>query len=172
MRLPAAPILIAALLAATGCGDDEPPTSAGEPTRTATTRTTAPSQTTTAARPPERKGTRITLRDSEFGTMLFNAKRQAIYVFQRDRRNRTVCYGECAEAWPPVLTKGDPVAGRGVEADLLGTLKRRDGTLQVTYAGRPLYYYVNEGPGQVLCHNVNLNGGLWWVLGPDGRPRA
>jgi predicted lipoprotein with Yx(FWY)xxD motif len=176
MRLPAAPLLIAALLAATGCGADEPPTTAGEPTRTAATQATTPSATTpsetTATRPPERKGTRITLRDSEFGTMLFNAKRQAIYVFQRDRRNRTVCHGECADAWPPVLTKGEPVAGRGVDEDLLGTLRRRDGTVQVTYAGRPLYYYANEGPGQVLCHNVNLNGGLWWVVGPDGRRRA
>ena len=161
--------------AVAGCGDDEEPTTAGEPARTAPAETTAPSQTTTteraAAPARERRGTRITLRDSEFGTMLFNARRQAIYIFQRDRRNRTVCYGECAEAWPPVLTKGEPIAGRGVDEDLLGTLKRRDGSVQVTYAGRPLYYYVNEGPGQVLCHNVDLNGGLWWVVGPDGRPR-
>jgi predicted lipoprotein with Yx(FWY)xxD motif len=116
-------------------------------------------------------GTRITVRGSEFGRMLWGPDRQAVYVFQRDRRNRSRCYGECAEAWPPVYTSGKPVAGRGVRKSLLGTTRRRDGRLQVTYRGRPLYYYAHEGPGQVLCHNVNLNGGLWWVVGPDGKRR-
>ncbi len=117
-------------------------------------------------------GTKITVRGSEFGSMLFGPDRQAIYVFERDGRDRSRCYGECAKAWPPVYTKGKPVAGPGTRASLLGTAKRRDGRLQVTYRGRPLYFYVNEGPGEVRCHNVNLNGGLWWVVGPDGRRRA
>jgi predicted lipoprotein with Yx(FWY)xxD motif len=116
-------------------------------------------------------GTKITVRGSEFGRMLWGPDRQAVYVFQRDRRNRSRCYGACAEAWPPVYTSGEPVAGRGVRKSLLGTTRRRDGRLQVTYRGRPLYYYAHEGPGQVLCHNVNLNGGLWWVVGPDGKRR-
>jgi predicted lipoprotein with Yx(FWY)xxD motif len=103
--------------------------------------------------------------------MLFNSKRQAIYIFENDRENRTVCYDECAEAWPPVFTDGDPVAGKGVDAALLGTIERRDGKSQVTYAGQPLYYYAHEGPGEVRCHNVDLNGGLWWVVGPDGKRR-
>ncbi len=50
-------------------------------------------------------------------------------------------------------------------------MKRRDGKLQVTYAGKPLYLYAHEGPGEVSCHNVSLNGGLWWVIGPDGKRR-
>lgn len=117
-------------------------------------------------------GTRITAAGSEFGTMLWGPKRQAVYVFQRDGRNRgSRCYGACAKAWPPVYTSGRPLAGRGVRKSLLGTTRRRGGRLQVTYRGRPLYYYAHEGPGQVLCHNVNLNGGLWWVVGPNGRPR-
>ncbi len=116
-------------------------------------------------------GTTITVRGSEFGTMLWGPKRQAIYVFQRDRRNVSNCYGSCATAWPPVYTTGTPRAGRGTKRSLLGTIRRRDGKRQVTYAGRPLYYYVNEGPGKVLCHNVNLNGGLWWVVGPSGKRR-
>ena len=116
-------------------------------------------------------GTTITLRTSRYGPMLFNARRQAIYIFQRDRRNTTVCYGECAKAWPPVYTRGRPRAARGVRGSLLGTITRRDGRRQVTYAGKPLYYYAHEGPGQVLCHNVNLNGGLWWAVGRDGKRR-
>ena len=103
--------------------------------------------------------------------MLFDSKRQAIYIFQRDPKGKTVCYGECAVAWPPVYTEGPPKAGPGVKASLLGTVRRRDGRLQVTYADQPLYFYVNEGPGEVRCHNVNLNGGLWWVVGPSGKRR-
>ena len=103
--------------------------------------------------------------------MLFSSGRQAIYIFEKDPEGGTVCYGECAEAWPPVFTDGEPQAGNGVRASLLGTVKRRDGRLQVSFAGKPLYFYAHEGPGEVRCHNVNLNGGRWWVVGPDGRRR-
>ena len=116
-------------------------------------------------------GTTITARGSEFGTMLWGPKRQAVYIFQRDASKRSRCYGSCATAWPPVYTSGRPVAGRSVRKRLLGTTRRRDGRLQVTYAGKPLYYYAHERSGQVLCHNVDLNGGLWWVVGPDGKRR-
>ena len=115
--------------------------------------------------------TKITTRGSEFGPMLWGPKRQAIYIFERDEHKRSRCYGACAEAWPPVFTSGRPIAGRGVRKSLLGVTRRRGGRRQVTYAGRPLYYYTHEGPGQVLCHNVHLNGGLWWVVGPNGKRR-
>jgi predicted lipoprotein with Yx(FWY)xxD motif len=116
-------------------------------------------------------GTKITVRGSQFGSMLWGPGRQAIYIFQRDRRNLSRCYGRCAELWPPVYTTGKPVAGPGVRKSLLGTTRRRDGRRQVTYAGKPLYYYAHESAGQVRCHNVNLNGGLWWVIGPNGKRR-
>jgi predicted lipoprotein with Yx(FWY)xxD motif len=103
--------------------------------------------------------------------MLFDARKQAIYIFERDSDRETVCYGECAQAWPPVYTTGEPLAGSGVRSSLLGTIERRDGRMQATYAGKPLYYYAHEGPGEVRCHNVDLNGGLWWVVGPDGKRR-
>jgi predicted lipoprotein with Yx(FWY)xxD motif len=119
----------------------------------------------------EKGGTTITLRDSNFGPMLFDSNKQAIYVFERDGRNKTVCYGECAAAWPPVFSEGQPQAAEGVKASLLGTIERKDGRKQVTYAGKPLYFYAHEDPGVVLCHNVDLNGGLWWAVGADGKPR-
>jgi predicted lipoprotein with Yx(FWY)xxD motif len=161
--------LITAMLVVTGCGDDDAP-----PTAPAPQRQDAVMKTDADEGPakPRRKGTTVTLGGSEFGEMLFDSNRQAIYIFENDRKGKTVCYGECAEAWPPVVTKGRPVAGKGVAKRLLGTIERRDGTRQVTYAGQPLYYYAHEQPGEVLCHNVNLNGGFWWVIGPDGRRRA
>ena len=69
-----------------------------------------------------------------------------------------------------MLTKGDPGAGDGVEAKLLGTTERDDGSTQVTYRGHPLYYYVDDPAGEVLCHNVDEFGGRWLVVEPSGTP--
>ena len=175
MRLACVVLLVVASLLVAGCGDDgEQPTvprqEAGSAARTATA---APDerQTDTATSTTSRSGTRIVAGESQFGRMLFDARKQAIYIFERDSNRQTVCYGECAEAWPPVYTTGEPVAGSGVRSSLLGTIERRDGRMQATYAGKPLYYYAHEQPGEVRCHNVTLNGGLWWVVGPDGRRR-
>ena len=63
------------------------------------------------------------------------------------------------------------MAGKGVRKSLLGSIRRGNGRLQVTYRGRPLYYYAHEGAREVRCHNVNLHGGLWWVIGADGKRR-
>jgi predicted lipoprotein with Yx(FWY)xxD motif len=80
---------------------------------------------------------------------------------------------DCARgprAWPPVLTNGKPRPGNGVKAKLLGTTKRSNGKLSVTYAGQPLYYYVDDTPGNILCHDVVEFGGLWLILSPGGAP--
>jgi predicted lipoprotein with Yx(FWY)xxD motif len=115
------------------------------------------------------KRARIVAKESSFGRVLFDANGQVVYVFENDRRNRSNCTSaECVEAWPPVLTRQQPSAGAGVDAGLLGTIRRGDGMLQVTYNGRPLYFYEHEGPGEIKCHNVDLHGGLWWVVTPSG----
>lgn len=161
-----------------GCGEDE----GGDATAVATApekatdsteqETAVAEQDTAVTQNGSAKGTTVVLDESEFGKMLYDAGNQAIYVFERDTSQESVCYGECAAAWPPVVSAGEPVAGKGVDASLLGTTARRDGSLQVTYGGKPLYYYAHEGPGEVLCHNVDLNGGFWWVVGADGEPLA
>jgi predicted lipoprotein with Yx(FWY)xxD motif len=156
-------LLVTGLLALAGCGEDEGST-APKPSQ-------QPKDDTAAKKDDAGKGTAVTVRDSEFGPMLFGSNGRAIYIFENDSRGRTACYGECAEAWPPVVTKGEPKAEKGAKASLLGTIQRRDGDKQVTYAGQPLYYYAHEDPGEVRCHNVNLNGGFWWVVGPDGKRR-
>lgn len=163
-------LMAVALTLVAGCGEDVVPPPAPSVAEATETPQATPAAATAKPKPRRPRGTRLKIGDSPFGEMLFDSRGQAIYVFERDRRNRTVCYGACAKAWPPVLTKGTPVAGKGVDKRLLGTIKRRGGKRQVTYAGRPLYFYAHEKPGQVLCHNVDLNGGLWWVVGPDGEP--
>lgn len=113
-------------------------------------------------------GTTIKTGDSEFGSILFDDKGQAIYIWELEESTTAECYGDCAEAWPPVLTNGEPVAAGSVNKDLLGTTKRSDGTTQVTYNGHPLYFYAHEAPGEVKCHNIRTHGGLWWVVLPSG----
>ena len=117
----------------------------------------------------KRTGTSIKLGDSQFGDVLFGADNdQAIYLFVNDGPDASNCSGDCAVAWPPVLTKGVPQAKGNVDQKLLGTTKRDDGGEQVTYNGHPLYYYVNEGPNEVRCSNVNSFGGLWFAVNPAG----
>jgi predicted lipoprotein with Yx(FWY)xxD motif len=117
-----------------------------------------------------RRGTVITTRGSDFGRILFNGRDQAIYLFDREEEARSECYGACAAAWPPVLTKARPRAAGRARQGLLGTIRRRNGKRQVTYAGHPLYYYAHEGPRQVLCQGVDEFGGLWLVVKPNGEP--
>ncbi len=102
--------------------------------------------------------------------MLYDDTGQAIYLFDVETTAEPQCYGDCAVAWPPVLTDGEPVAGEGVDPALLGTSERTDGRLQVTYNDHPLYFYAHEGKGEVLCHDVFLNGGNWYVVMPNGDP--
>jgi predicted lipoprotein with Yx(FWY)xxD motif len=69
-----------------------------------------------------------------------------------------------------VIAKGEPAAGAGAAGRLLGTTRRRDGRLQLTYGGHPVYYYVDDAPGRVLCQNVNEFGGQWLIVRASGKP--
>jgi predicted lipoprotein with Yx(FWY)xxD motif len=93
-------------------------------------------------------------------SVLTNASGRTLYWFAPDTPSRSACYGECAAYWPPVT--GAPQAGPGVALSKLGTIRRTDGSLQVTYDGHPLYTYIGDtGPGQASGNDINLNGGLW-----------
>jgi predicted lipoprotein with Yx(FWY)xxD motif len=113
---------------------------------------------------------RLSVRSSDYGKTLFGPAGKVVYVFGADRGSVSHCYGVCAKAWPPLLTKGAPLAGAGVAAKLLGTAKRKDGTLQVTYNGHPLYYYSADRVGKIMCQHANMHGGLWLVIKPNGQP--
>jgi len=164
--------LAATLLA--GCGSDErdqAAAAAGPAPKTDTdgtaskARSSAPKKTSAA-----RRGTTIKAVNSQFGQILADGRGQAVYIFDKETSSRPKCYGACAKAWPPVLTNGRPVAGKGARAAGLDTTRRRNGGRQVTLNGQPLYYYVDDAPGRVLCHNVDEFGGLWLVVRPDGTP--
>jgi predicted lipoprotein with Yx(FWY)xxD motif len=92
-----------------------------------------------------------------------------LYMFTADSRSASRCYGACAAAWPVTKARLTVKAGGAVDPDKLGSIVRRDGTRQVTYAGHPLYYYVDDRPGVALCHDVDEFGGLWLLLKASGR---
>ena len=121
---------------------------------------------------PAATGTTVTAHDSRNGTVLFDGRGYALYLFTRERGRTPACYGACAKAWPPVLTTGRPRGGKGARSSLVGSTRRRDGKRQVTYRGHPLYYYVGDRrPGDILCQDVVEFGGTWLVVGPTGRAR-
>jgi predicted lipoprotein with Yx(FWY)xxD motif len=115
-------------------------------------------------------GTRVQIAKSALGRILVDGKGITLYDFVKDKGTTSACYGACAALWPPLLTHGNPVAGPGVHASLLGTTKRKDGKLEVTYGGHPLYYFVSDRkPGQTTGQGVNQFGGPWWVLSATGK---
>ncbi len=126
----------------------------------------------TAAGPPERpaKTTPVRLEASEYGRVLFGRHGGALYLFTSDTEGKSACYGACAKAWPPFIARGRLRAREGIDRGLLGTTRRRDGRRQVTYAGQPLYYYVDDPPHEILCHGVNEFGGDWLVVRASGEP--
>jgi predicted lipoprotein with Yx(FWY)xxD motif len=117
-------------------------------------------------------GARATLviRSSAYGKILFDGRGYVLYAFTRDPKGRSASYGDCAKAWPVYFRRAALRAGTGVKRSLLGTVTRRDGRRQITYAGRPLYYYVGDRkPGQITCQNVAEYGGTWLVVRASGK---
>ena len=114
-------------------------------------------------------GVQVKVGTTAFGRILVSAQGRTLYMFAADKRNKSACYGSCATYWPPLLTTTARVTGAGVKASLLGTTKRTDGKLQITYNGRPLYRFLKDSkPGQTSGQGLNVSGGLWWVMSPAG----
>lgn len=107
---------------------------------------------------------------SGLGRILVDRRGRTLYLFEKDKRGRSSCYGLCATYWPPLLAHGKPLAGRGVRASLLGVTRRRDGSKQVTYAGHPLYRFLEDTrPGQTNGEGSQMFGAGWDVLSPAGK---
>lgn len=160
------PPLAAVALMVAGCGDDDSNGSASGPDAAMqkSEGDAMKAEVSMAA-----KGSRVKVVSSNYGRVIADGKGEAFYLFDKEGSKKPRCYGTCASVWPPVLTKGKPVARSGAKQSLLGTTRRANGKLQVTYAGHPLYYYVDDSPGTILCHDVVEFGGLWLVVKPDGQ---
>ena len=155
---------VAALLVLAGCsspgGSDD-----STPTQQAPSEMASPTEAATTGQ----GGAAVSLEGTSLGDVLVDTDGLTLYMYDNDTQGAdSTCYDQCASAWPPLLTAGDPVAGDGVDAGMLGTAPRTDGTTQVTYDGWPLYYWAQaSAAGDVNGQGVN---GVWWVLGADGQP--
>ena len=103
------------------------------------------------------------------GMVLVDSNGMTVYDFHKDKGTTSSCYGACAEGWPPVLSEGEPTVGNGASSSKLGTTERKDGTMQVTYAGHPLYTFVEDKkPGEANGNDVSAFGGQWYALKGNG----
>jgi predicted lipoprotein with Yx(FWY)xxD motif len=155
----AAPLAVA--LIAAGCGSST----------SGSSYSSAPYGSAVAASAPTRiAAASVGVASTPLGRVVVDGKGRTLYLFEKDRNRRSACYGQCATFWPPLLTHGKSVARPGLTRSLLGTTRRANGGQQVTYAGHPLYRFVQDRkPGQTKGEGLNDFGAGWDVLSPTGK---
>lgn len=160
--------LVAAAIVAAACGTSSASNPYGAPGA-------SPSQAPFAAptatpKPAVATGITIGVGTTRLGQVLVDASGRTVYLFLADKGTQSACNSTaCVQYWPPVVTTGAPQAGAGVSASLLGTTTRQDGTTEVTYAGHPLYYFINDKKaGDVTGQGINGFGAPWYVVSPSG----
>lgn len=135
------------------------------------TPSTKSAATSAPAASPSAQGAVVDLGQvGNLGMVLTDGNGRTLYLFAKDEKTESYCKtAPCTQAWPPYVTQGAPTAGSGLKASLLGTLKRDDGTTQVTYGGHPLYYFVKDtAKGQANGQKLKAFGAEWYVVGADG----
>ena len=111
----------------------------------------------------------LKVQKTKIGKVVANSKNHTLYMFRADKGTKSACYATCAKFWPPLITTGKPAAGPGIKASLIGTAKRKDGKLQVTYKGHLLYAFaVDKKPGDTKGEGLKQFGAQWYALTPTG----
>jgi predicted lipoprotein with Yx(FWY)xxD motif len=103
---------------------------------------------------------------------LVDQRGQSVYLFEKDEQGESYCSGACAAVWPPLETSTAPNAGAGIQSGALGTIKRNDGDMQVTYHGHPLYYYAADAStaGKTKGEDIEQFGSSWYLVSTRGNP--
>jgi len=113
-------------------------------------------------------GASVSLHKTKLGLILVNAKGHTLYLFRKDRNGKSTCSGSCAKFWPPLLNR-KPTAGPGVKRSLLGTTRRSNGSLQVTYNTHPLYAFsLDKQAGQTKGEGTLAFGAKWYAVSARG----
>jgi predicted lipoprotein with Yx(FWY)xxD motif len=109
--------------------------------------------------------------DSKNGRYLVDGSSRSLYLFEKDEKGESYCDSACAAAWPPYLSQGTPTAGdSSVKSDMLSTIRRKDGSQQVAYNGKPLYRYAKDtGAGSTKGQDIEQFGAEWYLVAPDGK---
>jgi len=111
----------------------------------------------------------VSLHTTKLGKVLVNSKGHTLYLFEKDRNAKSACSGKCAQYWPPLLSRGKPSAGPGVKASMLGTTRRSNGSLQVTYNKHPLYTFaLDKSAGQTNGEGSSNFGAKWYAVSSRG----
>ena len=164
MRLQAITAVSAAAvgLLATACSSGSSSSSVTSPSRAATA---SPAATIQASK------TTVSLRaiGGIPGKVLVGSNGRTLYLFEADKNGKSTCTGACAAGWPPDTVTGTPQAGSGAKQSLLSTIKRSDGTKQVTYNGHPLYYFAGDtSAGDANGQGSKAFGAKWYVVNASG----
>jgi predicted lipoprotein with Yx(FWY)xxD motif len=115
------------------------------------------------------KGAAVSTTKTSLGRIIATSNGRTLYLFEKDRNGKSACSGQCAAFWPPLITSGKPSVTGGARASLIGTTKRADGRLQVTYNHHPLYTFVKDKKaGQTNGEGVNAFGAAWDAISPAG----
>jgi predicted lipoprotein with Yx(FWY)xxD motif len=114
-------------------------------------------------------GPTVSTATTSLGRVLVTRSGLTLYLFEKDRNGKSACAGKCAHFWPPLIAAGKPTAAGGANASMLGTTKRADGRLQVTYDHHPLYTFVKDKKkGQTSGEGIDGFGAQWYVASPAG----
>lgn len=153
-----AAILLPLMLILAACSSSGTGPSAAAPTE-------APASEAPASDAPAVAAT-VVLSENALGAIVTDADGKVLYGFTNDVDGVPACYDDCAGAWPPLLAEGDVTPGAGLDAALLTTVDRTDGTKQVKYGDWPLYYFANDAAaGDTNGQALNAK---WFVIGADG----
>ena len=152
----------------------EPPVVTEPPAATDTAPADTPSaETPTVGVPVTGEATVNVSESTDFGPILVDGEGMSLYLFMADTQDSgtSTCGDDdgCAAEWPPLISQGSPVAGEGVDATLLSTITRDDGSIQVTYNGWPLYLFAGDTTaGDTVGQGIDEFGGLWFLVSPTG----
>ena len=177
------PILLVSVAAVTSCSAfaNQAATEASTAGETATTVATPRTEATAMPTPipstdqiPPTGDVSLEMDDrGDLGQIIVDGSGRTVYAFTTDPLNDPTCYDVCADTWLPLLAKGNPAGGIGIDAAAAATTPRRDGGNQVTYKGHPLYHYAGDKSDKDAGgQGLDLFGGEWHVLTKDGQPLA
>jgi predicted lipoprotein with Yx(FWY)xxD motif len=155
-----------------GCGGSDGDDSTAPESAPPSTSTTAADEREASNDKPEKAihGVAFGARSANLGIILFDFDGRTLYTFGKDQNGKSSCYGACAKRWPPALTEGKPLAQGEASAAKLRATKRRDGGVQLVYAGHPLYYYSGDkGGAEYNGQGVRDFGSQWYVIRPSGQ---